>query len=93
MIIHAFNNKTFSFYNEKRFDDEDEDVRDEDGFIDYSKRNRLISLKNRDLNDDLIRKHFQVQNLRALFKKLLKLKNKRKNNIQVSLIKSGLRDL
>ena len=93
MIIDAFNNKTFSFYHEKRFDDEDEDVRDEDGLIDYSKRNRLISLKDRDLNDDLIRKHFQVQNLCALFKKLLKLKNKRKSNIQVSLIKSGLRDL
>ena len=54
---------------------------------------RIITLNERDINNDLVTKHFQAQNLSALFKKLLKLKNKKKNNIQVSLIKSTLKDL
>ena len=96
MIFKAFKNRIFPFYHEKRFEgdeDEDKNVRNENGFIEYNKLVRIITLNERDTNNDLVTKHFQAQNLSALFKKLLKLKNKKKNNIQVSLIKSTLKDL
>ena len=55
---------------------------------------RLINLKERDINDELVRKHFWVQDLGDLLKKMKKLKNNPdKNKIQASLINSGLRDL
>ena len=55
---------------------------------------RLINLKERDINDELVRKHFLVQDLGDLLKKRKKLKNNPdKNKIQASLINSGLRDL
>ena len=73
MIINAFKNEIFSFYHEKsEFEDEDRnDISDKNSLIDYKKLDRLISLKERDINDDLIRKHFQVQNLSTLFKNCL----------------------
>ena len=73
MIINAFKNEIFSFYHEKsEFEDEDRNyIRDENSLIDYKKLGRLISLKERDINDDLIRKHLQVQNLSTLFKNCL----------------------
>ena len=73
MIINAFKNEIFSFYHEKsEFEDEDRnDIRDKNSLIDYKKLDRLISLKERNINDDLIRKHFQVQNLSTLFKNCL----------------------
>ena len=55
---------------------------------------RLINLKERDINDEVVRKHFLVQDLGDLLKKMKKLKNNPdKNKIQASLINSGLRDL
>ena len=36
---------------------------------------RLINLKERDINDELVRKHFLVQDLGDLLKKMKKLKN------------------
>ena len=55
---------------------------------------RLINLKERDINDELVRKHFLVQDLGDLLKKRKKLKNNPdKNKIQASLINSGVRDL
>ena len=73
MIINAFKNEIYSFYHEKsEFEDEDRnDIRDKNSLIDYKKLDRLISLKERNINDDLIRKHFQVQNLSTLFKNCL----------------------
>ena len=73
MIINAFKNEIYSFYHEKNeFEDEDRnDIRDKNSLIDYKKLDRLISLKERNINDDLIRKHFQVQNLSTLFKNCL----------------------
>ena len=73
MIINAFKNEIFSFYHEKSdFEDEDRnDIRDKNSLIDYKKLDRLISLKERDINEELIRKHFQVQNLSTLFKNCL----------------------
>ena len=62
--------------------------------MDYERLERLIDLKNKGINDELFRKYFQVQNLRALLEKLKKSKNNtERNEIQVALTKSGLRDL
>ena len=69
-------------------------IRSKMKMIDYKKLNGLINLKKRDTNDELVRKHFLVQDLEALLEKLKKLKNNaKKNKIQTSLINSGLRDL
>ena len=59
---------------------------------------RLISLKaiNDELkneNDELVIKHFSVQDLGALLNKLKRLKNGEENKTLVNLIRSGLRDL
>ena len=43
--------------------------------IDYKKVERLIHVKERDINDELVRKHFLVQDLRALLEKTRKLNN------------------
>ena len=54
----------------------------------------LIYLKERDISDGLVKKHFLVQDRRDLLEKLKKLKNNpEKNKIRVNLINSGLRDL
>ena len=64
VIINVFKNEVFPFYLEKsEFEDEDKNnIRAKNGLIDYKKLDRLISLK-KDINDDLIRKHFQAQTL------------------------------
>ena len=54
----------------------------------------IMFLKERDINDELVRKYFWVQNTKSLLKHLEKSKNNaEKNKVQVNLIKSGLRDL
>ena len=49
MINNAFKNEIFPFYHEKReLEDKDKnDIRDENGLIDYKNLDRLISLKER----------------------------------------------
>ena len=90
MIINAFKDKIFSLYHESRVEDKD-DIRDENGLINYQKLDRLIFLKERGIDDELVRKHFLVQNLRLLLKNLEKSKNN--TEVQVNLIKNGLNDL
>ena len=56
------------------FQDEDEDnIRDENGLFDYKKFDSLISLKERDINNELVNKHFLSQYLGALLKKIEKI--------------------
>ena len=73
MIINAFKDKMFPLYHESRFEDKDEHenkkIRDENGLINYQKLDRLSFLKERDINDELVRNHFLVQNLKSLLKK------------------------
>ena len=97
MIINPFKIEVFPFYRDsedRKFKDNgDNDIRDNNGLVDYEKLNRPINLKERDINDKLVRKHFQVQNLGALLEKLKKSKNNaERNDIQVRSIKNGLRD-
>ena len=72
MIINAFKNKIFPLnYEESYFEDEDkDDLRNENNFINYKKLDRLIPLQEREVNHKLVRKYFLVQNLRALVEKL-----------------------
>ena len=54
----------------------------------------LIIKDLRDVNNELVRKHFQVQGLVSFLDKLKNSKeNTERNDIQKNLIKSGLRDL
>ena len=77
-----------------RYKEEEKHVRNENGLIDYKKLGRLINLKEREINDELVRKYFLVQYLGALLEKLKKSKkNLERNEIQVNLIKSALRNL
>ena len=79
-----------------RYEKEEEEVnnvRNENGPIDYKKFNRLTDAKERDINDEIVRNHFLVQDLGDLLKKLRKSPNiSERNQIQVNLINSGLRD-
>ena len=77
-----------------RCKEEEKNIRNENGPVDYKNFERLINLKERDISDELVRKHFLVQDLGALLQKTKKLKkNPDKNKIQVNLINSGLRNL
>ena len=79
---------------ETRDKEEENNTRNENELINYKKLNRLIHLKERDINNELVRKHFFVQNLVALLEKFWKLKNNsERNGIQATLTNSGLRDL
>ena len=51
-----------------------------------------MTLKERYMDNDLIRKHFQAQNMSTLLKKLFKVRDKNKNKL-TNVIKSRLRDL
>ena len=83
MIINAFENTTFPFYpEESRFedkddddDDDDDDIRDKNGLIDYKELDRLIFLKERNKNNDLVKEYFLDQNLATLLKKFKRFKN------------------
>ena len=92
-ILKGLKNGIFPIYYDNEDNDEN-DIRDNNGLIDYEKLKRLINTKERDINDELVGKIFLVQDLRVLPEKLKKSKNDAvKNKIQVGLINSGLRDL
>ena len=57
-----------------RSEEEEKNIRNENDLIDYKKFGRLINLKERDISDELVRKHFLVQDLGALLEKMKKLK-------------------
>ena len=61
-------NKSLSIKKKKK------NIRNENGLISYENHERLINLKNRGINDELVRRHFQVQDLEALLEKLRKVK-------------------
>ena len=70
------------------------DLINENGFIDYKKLDRLIDTKTRNINDELFRKYFLVQDLGRMLKKLVRLRNNpERNKIQVDWINSGLKNL
>ena len=73
-IIEGFKNGIFPLnYNEEegqtRYEEEENNIRNKNGLIDYKGLERLIDLKNKGTNDKLVRKYFQVQDLGALLVK------------------------
>ena len=83
-IIEGFKDKIFPYNIDEewekdvRYENEVEEVnnvRNEDGPIDSKKINRLTDAKERDINDELVRNHFLVQDLGDLLEKLQKSKN------------------
>ena len=73
--IKDFKNGLFplNYDDEEKQETRDKEVefntRNENELINYKKLNRLIHLKERDINNELVRKHFLVQNLVALLEK------------------------
>lgn len=67
ITINAFKHKIFQYYQEGHFEERDE-IRDEIGLINNDKLKRQTYLRERDQNDELIKKQFMVQNLRLLLK-------------------------
>ena len=105
-IIEGFKNKIFPFNYDEAFEErlqrkkkhrkeeEERSIRNENGLVDYEEFDRLIDIKKRDINDKLVKKHFQVNSLNDMQKELKGSKiNLEKNRIQVSMIKSRLKDL
>ena len=84
-----------AFEEKVRYKEEEErSIRNENDLIDYEKLDRLIALRKRDINDDLVRKHVQAYRLNDMLKNLKESKtNSEINKIQVDMIKSRLRDL
>ena len=72
MIINAFTNKIFPLYHKENMsEDKDEDyIRDKNGLINCKKLERLIFSGRRDINDELVMKHFLVKDLKPLLKKI-----------------------
>ena len=60
----------------------------------FNELNELITRRETDINNELVKKYFFVQDLRCLLKNLEKLKNNPEKNIELVIaIKSGLEDL
>ena len=81
---------------EKREEEEEEisNIRNKNGLIDYEKLMRKIGFKERNINSELVKKHFFTHDLGGVLKKFKKSKNSSKRNkIQASMIINGLRDL
>ena len=82
-----------------RFEREEEErlnnIKDKNSLIDYKRLNRLINAKEKDINNELVSKHFLVQDYESLLEKLRRTKknDSERNIIQVNLINSWSRDL
>ena len=94
-IIEGFKKKVFSL----KFDDEfreqarHKNIRNKIGLIDSNKFMELIKLKENEMNNELVRKYFFVQNIGNLLKQMKDLKNNPDKKIRVLLIKIRLKDL
>ena len=72
-----------------RYEKEEEQLNNikKNGLIDFGRLNSLIGVKERDINDEFVKKHFLVHDLEDLLKNFKNSKtNPERNKIQVSLI-------
>ena len=93
-IIEGFKNGIFPLSYDKEEEqtryEEESNFRNENGLIDYKKLERLINLKNRGINDEA----FSNSRSGSIAEQIEKVENNpERNEIQVNVIKSGLRDL
>ena len=91
-IIEGFKNGIFLLiYDEEEQELKDKEdnnnIRDKNGLIEYERLERLINLKNRDIKNELVRGHFQVQGLRTLLEKNKINKKIKQRGLVVSLVK------
>ena len=95
-IIQVFKNEIFLIHcddEDRRFKDNDEnDIRDNNGLIDFEKPNKLINLNRRSMNDNLFREYFKYQDPDSMLKDLNNTRNIERNDIQVDLIRNALTD-
>ena len=72
-IIEGLKNKIFPIYHDdedSRFEDNGEnDIRDNNGLIDYKNLERIDNIKVRDIDNVLVKRQFLVQDLGALLEK------------------------
>ena len=93
-IIKGFKDRIFPLNHDDEFEEEIKNIRNENCLVDYNKFMRLIYSHEREISNELVRKHFLVQDLGELLQKLKKLKNNPENNkIKVNFTNSGLRVL
>ena len=94
-IIEGFKNKIFPIYhdNEGRFENNDEyDIRDINGLINYKKLERPINPKRKSINNNLFREYLKYQDPDSMLKDLNSTRNTERTDIQVALITSALTD-
>ena len=95
-IIEEFKNEIFLIHyddQDSRFKDNDEyDIRDNNGLIDYEKLNRLINLKRKSINDNLFREYFEYWDPDSMLQDLSNARNTERNDIQIALIINVLTD-
>ena len=60
--------KDFREKKKHRKEEEERNIRNENGLVDYEEFDRLIDIKKRDINDKLVKKHFQVNSLNDMQK-------------------------
>ena len=80
-----------------RFEREEEEeisnIRNKHGLIDYEKLIKKLGFKERNINSELVKKFF-TNDLGDVLKNFKKSKtNSKRNKIQVTMIRNGLRDL
>ena len=79
---------------EKKEEKKIKNIRNKNGVIDCGKFMGQIGVKERKINREPVKKYFFNDDLRNLLKNFKKSKNNlKRNNIQVDLINSGLKDL
>ena len=81
-----------------RFEREEEEeisnIRNKHGLIDYEKLIKKLGFKERNINSELVKKYFFANGLGDVLKNFKKSKtNSKRNKIQVTMIRNGLRDL
>ena len=75
------------------FENNDEnDIRDNNGLINYKKLERPINPKRKSINNNLFREYFKYQDPDSMLKDLNSTRNTERNDIQVALIRSALTD-
>ena len=106
-ILEGFKNEIFPFNygevyeermrlerEEEKEEEERNNIRNKNDLIDYKRLMRKIGFKERNINSELVKKHFFTYDLGYVLKNFKKSKtNSKRNQIHVTMIKNGLSDL
>ena len=79
---------------EEKEEEERNNIRNKNDLIDYKRLMRKIGFKERNINSELVKKHFFTYDLGYVLKNFKKSKtNSKRNQIHVTMILNGLSDL